>query len=106
MCHSNLVVLLPSENCTSSTQKSVYKANQNAPTYTRDQLLNMSSILKQSKYCILPFQTIKTIRKYRINRHPRILPFQAIETIRKYRINRHPRKLDLKQIPHKTREKH
>ena len=33
----------------------------------------MSSILKQSEYCSLPFQTIETIRKYRINKHPRKL---------------------------------
>ena len=77
MCHSNQVVLLPSENCPSSTQRSVYKANPNAPAYTRDQLHNMSSILKQSKYCIVPSQTIKTIRKYRINKCPRKLDLKG-----------------------------
>ena len=36
----------------------------------------MSSILKQSKYCILPFQTIETIRKYIINKCPRKLDME------------------------------
>ena len=83
MCHGNLVVLSPSENCPKGTQRSVYKANPSAHSYTRDQLLNMSSKLKLSKYCILAFETI--------------------ETIRKYKINKHPRKLDLKRNTHKLK---
>ena len=83
MCHGNLVVLLHSENCLQGTQRSVYMANPSASSYTRDHLLNMSSKLKLSKYCILPFKTI--------------------ETIRKYKINKHPRKLDLKRNTHKLK---
>ena len=33
----------------------------------------MSTKLKLSKYCILPFKTIETIRKYKINKCPRKL---------------------------------
>ena len=73
MCHGNLGVLSPSENCPQGTQRSVYKARPSAPSYTRDQLFNMSGKLKLSKYCILPFNTIETSRKYKINKHPRKL---------------------------------
>ena len=67
------MVLIPSENFLQGTQRSGYKANPSAPSYTTDQLLNMSSILKLSKYCILPFKTIETIREYKISKCPRKL---------------------------------
>ena len=55
------------------THRSPHKVNPSVPTYTRCQLLNMSSKLKQSKYCILSFEAIEIIQKYQINKHPRKL---------------------------------
>ena len=73
MCYSNLVVISPSENWPASTHWSPDKVNPSVPTYTRDQLINMFSKLKQSKYCIFPFETIEIIQKYKINKCPRKL---------------------------------
>ena len=68
MCFSNLVVILPSENWQSRTERSTYKGTLGAFTYTRDQLITMSNKLKSSKYSILPFDTIKSIRELRLNK--------------------------------------
>ena len=54
MCYSNLVVISPSENTPTSMYRSPHKENQSVLVYTRVQLLNMFSKLKQIKYCILP----------------------------------------------------
>ena len=62
MCYRNLVVISPSQNMLSSVLRSPHEVNQGVPVYTRDQLLNMSSKLKQLKYCILPFKTIEIIQ--------------------------------------------
>ena len=48
-------------NWPASTHRLLHKVNPSVPTYTRDQLFNMSSKLKQSKYCILTFETIEII---------------------------------------------
>ena len=61
MCFSNLMAISPSENWLTSIHRSLHKFNQSVPVYTRDQLLNMSSNLKQIKYCILPFEIIEII---------------------------------------------
>ena len=73
MCYNNLVVISPSEKWPISTHRSPHKVDPIEPTYTRDQLFNMSSKLKQSKYCILPFKTKEIIQKYKINKWPRKL---------------------------------
>ena len=73
MCYSNLLVISPSENTPANMIRSPHKVKQSVPVYTRDQLLNMSSKLKQIKYCILPFETIEIIQIYKINKHPRKL---------------------------------
>ena len=75
MCYRNLVVISPSENWHTSTHWLPYNVNPTVPTYTRDQLFTMFSKLKQSKYCILPFEIIEIIRKCKINKHPRKLDF-------------------------------
>ena len=38
--------------------------------FTRDQLFNMASQLKSSRYCILPHTVINTIRQLKINKCP------------------------------------
>ena len=48
MCFSNIVVILPSENW----------------------LITMSNKLKNSKYCILPFDTFKNIRELGLSKYP------------------------------------
>ena len=63
MCFSNLVVIVPSENWQCRTERSTYKGTLGAYTYTRDQLITMSNKLINSKYCILPFDTIKTHKR-------------------------------------------
>ena len=68
MCFNNLVVRSPSENWQSRTEWSTYKGTLGAYTYTRDQLITMSTKLKNNKYCILPFDTIKNIRELRLNK--------------------------------------
>ena len=73
VCYRNLVVISPCENWSTSTQSSPHKVNSRVPIYTRDQLFNMFSKLKQSKYCILPFKTTEIIQKYKINKCPRKL---------------------------------
>ena len=64
---------MPSKNCPQGTQHSVYKTNPSVPSYTRDQQLNMSGKLKLGTCCILSFETIETIRIYKIIKHPRKL---------------------------------
>ena len=56
---SNLIVITPSENSPFSTENSNHKETFSLYNYTRDQLITMSDKLKDSKYCILPFHTIK-----------------------------------------------
>ena len=73
MYFSNLVVIFPNENWPASTHRSPHKVNKSVPVYTGDQLHNMPSKLKQIRYCILPFETIEIIWKYKINKHPRKL---------------------------------
>ena len=75
MCYSNLVLISPSENWPASTHRLPHRVNPSLPTYTRDQPFSISSKLKQSKYCILPFATIEINQKYKINKHPRKLDF-------------------------------
>ena len=59
MCLSKFCGKSPSENWPTSTHRTPHKVNPSVPTYTRDQQFNISSKLKQSKYCILPFETIE-----------------------------------------------
>ena len=63
MCISNLIVISPSENVNFSTENSDHKDTIGPYNYTRDQLIGMSGKLKDSKYCILPFNTINNIRE-------------------------------------------
>ena len=69
MCISNLIVLTPSENSHfSHTENSKHKETLGPYNYTRDQLITMSHKLKESKYCILPFNTINRIRALGLNK--------------------------------------
>ena len=61
MCISNLIVISPSENGHFSMEMSNCKENLGWYNYTRDQLIAMSDILSDSKYCILSFNTINKI---------------------------------------------
>ena len=45
MCFSNLVVILPSENWQSRTERSTFKGTLGAYIYTRDQIISMSNKL-------------------------------------------------------------
>ena len=70
MCISNLIVLTPGENNNFTTERSTCKGNIGAYTYTRDELITMSNKVKNSKYCTLPFDTIKNIRELKLNKCP------------------------------------
>ena len=69
MCISNLIVIMPSENSHLSTDNSNHKETLDLYNYTRDQLNAMSDKLKDSKYCILPFNTINKIRELGLNKY-------------------------------------
>ena len=69
MCYSNLVVILPNQPETSAP-RSTHRQCLVPSRYTRDQLFNMPSQLKSSKYCILPHSVINTIRQLKINKCP------------------------------------
>ena len=68
MCISNLIVITPSENSHFSTENSNYKETSGLYNCTRDQLITISDKLKDSKYCILPFNTINKIRELGLNK--------------------------------------
>ena len=70
MCNSNLIVLTPDENYNFTAERSTCTGNIGAYTYTRDQLITMSSKLRNSKYCTLPFDTIRNIRELKLNECP------------------------------------
>ena len=60
----NLIVLTPSENNNFShfsTGYSKHKETLGPYHYTSNQLITMSNKLKDSEYCILPFNTINKI---------------------------------------------
>ena len=59
MCISNWIIITPSENSHFSTENSNHKETLGLYNYTRDQLMTISDKLKDSKYCILPFNMIK-----------------------------------------------
>ena len=66
MCFSNLIVLTPGENNNFShfsTGHSKHKETLDPYHYTSNQLITMSNKLKDNKYCILPFDTIKQNRR-------------------------------------------
>ena len=48
MCLNNLVVIWPSENWQSRTERSTYKGTLGTYTYTGDQLITMANKLKNS----------------------------------------------------------
>ena len=71
MCISNLIVITPSENshCSYlSTENSKHKETLGPYNYTRDQLITILKKLKDSKYCILPFNTINKIGTLGLNK--------------------------------------
>ena len=71
MCISNLIVITPSENSHFShfcTENSNHKETLGPYNYTRDQLITMSDKLKDSKYYIIPFNTINKIRELGLNK--------------------------------------
>ena len=78
MCYSNLVVISPSQPETSAP-RSTHRQCLARSRHTRDQLFNMSSQLKSSKYCILPHSVINTIRQLKINKHPSKLGARCIK---------------------------
>ena len=78
MCYSNPVVIPPSQPETSAS-KSTHRQCLAWGRYTRDQLFNMASQLKSSKYCILPHSVINTIRQLKINKCPSKLGAQHIK---------------------------
>ena len=78
MCFSNLVVISPNSQAT-STPGSPHKANTIAwqPTYTRQQLIDMGNIVKlDNRYSKIPFETINMVRKFKINKHPSKLEYK------------------------------
>ena len=68
MSISNLIVITPGENSHFSIENSNHKATLGLCNYTRDQLIVMSDKLKDSKYCMLPFNTINKIRELGLNK--------------------------------------
>ena len=72
MCYNNLVVISPTHQLETSAGGSAHRQYMVRPLYTREQLINMSNKLKLKtcKYSILPFSTIETIRKLKINKRP------------------------------------
>ena len=72
MCISYLIIITPSENSHFShfsTENSNHKETLGPYNSTRDQLITMSDKLKDSKYCILPFNTINKIGELGLNKH-------------------------------------
>ena len=70
MCIGNLIVLTPSENNNFghfSTGYSKHKEILGLYHYTSNQLITMSNKLKDSKYCIPPFNTINKIGELALN---------------------------------------
>ena len=70
MCIRNLTVITPSENSHFShlsTKNSNHKETLGLHNYTRDQLIAMFDKLKDSKYHILPFNTINKIKELGLN---------------------------------------
>ena len=77
MCFNNLVVISPKLDQAPSAERSPpHKAqctmgSQTCPNYTRDQLLAIRySIKHDTKYSKIPYETIKLVRKYKINKRP------------------------------------
>ena len=71
MCIGNLKVLTPSENnnfSQFSTGYSKHKETLGPYDYMSKQLITMSNKLKDSKYCILPFNTINKIGELGLNK--------------------------------------
>ena len=72
MCFSNLTVILPKLCPAPSAGRSQpYKAQCTCPPYTRDQLVQIRNNIKNdTKYSKIPFETINTVRKFKINKRP------------------------------------
>ena len=75
MCFSNLVVILPRLDQAPNAGRSLpHKAQctmgiHACPSYTRNQLLDIRHAIKQdTRYSKIPFETIKLVRKYKINK--------------------------------------
>ena len=71
MCISNLIVLTPSENNNFSHFSTGYSKHiqiLGSYHYMSNQLITMSNKLKDSKYCILPFNTINKIGELGLNK--------------------------------------
>ena len=75
MCFNNLVVISPMLDQAPSAERSppnkaqCTMGTQACPNYTRDQLLAIrNSIKHDTKYSKIPYETIKLVRKYKINK--------------------------------------
>ena len=69
MCISKLIVITPRENSHFSRENPSHKYTLGLYNYTRDQLITIFDKIKDSKYCILPFNTINKIRQLGLNKH-------------------------------------
>ena len=68
MCISNLIVITPSENSHFSTENSNHKETLGLYNYIRNHLITIYDKLKDSKYCILPFNTVNKIKELGLNK--------------------------------------
>ena len=62
--------MTPGENNNFMTERRTCKGDIGVYTYTRDDLITMSNKVRNNKYCILPFDTIRNIGELKLNKHP------------------------------------